>query len=539
MTSRGPIRGDHQHGTQYLENGAHFDAIVVGSGFGGSVSALRLAEKGYSVAVLEQGRRLKAKDFPETNWDLKRWLWMPQTGMRGLFRMSFFRHVTIFSGVGVGGGSLVYANTLPVPGDEFFENGSWAGLAEWKTELGPHYATAKRMLGSAKNPKATLGDELLREVARDMGRSEHFDLNEVAVFFGEQRKTVPDPFFEGKGPPRTGCHFCGECMTGCRHGAKNTLDQNYLWLAENLGARVQPDTRVRAIRPRTGGGYTVTAELSTGGLRSTTLELSARRVILSAGVLGTVDLLLEMKADPNGLPRLSPRVGELVRTNSESLIGVITPRTDVDCTEGIAITSIFNTDEHSHVEPVRYGHGSGFFRLLVTPHVAQGGLGARLASAVKAFSAEPGTWAKVTAVDDWAKHTQILLYMRTLDGSLALRRGPLGTLSTTVTEGAPPAASIPEATEVAKRFAQKLGGVVASIATETVMGIPSTAHILGGAVMGRTPDDGVIDASHEVHGYPGLYVIDGAAVSANPGVNPSLTITALAERAMAKLPAKA
>jgi cholesterol oxidase len=538
MTSPlGAIRGPHIHGQQYVQDGAHFDVIVVGSGFGGSVSALRLAEKGYSVLVIEQGRRLKAEDFPETNWDLRKWLWMPKLGMRGLFRVALFRHVTVFAGAGVGGGSLVYANTLPVPPDEFFQNGSWKGLADWKQELAPHYATAKRMLGAARNPKKTTGDDILHEVARDMGRADHFDLNEVAVHFGSPKKTVPDPYFNGEGPERTGCHFCGACMTGCRHGAKNTLDKNYLWLAEVRGAVVQPDTKVNAVRPRTGGGYEVLAELSseTGKTR---LRFSATKVVLSGGVLGTVSLLSKMHLDKKGLPNLSPRVGEKVRTNSEALIGVITPRTDVDLSEGIAITSIFHTDAHSHVEPVRYGSGSGAFRMLVSPHVAQGGLGSRLMSGLKRFAKDPLTWAKVTAVDDWAKHTQILLYMRTLDGSLALRRLPGGALGTTVTEGEAPTASIPEATEIADRFAQKLGGVPASILSETLFGIPSTAHILGGAVIGKTEDDGVIDVNHEVHNYPGLYVVDGAAVSANPGVNPSLTITAMAERAMSRIPAK-
>ncbi len=540
----GPILGSAPHGTQYVADGAHFDVIVVGSGFGGSVSALRLAEKGYTVLVLEKGRRLRAADFPKTNWNLKRWLWMPALGFRGLFKMTFFRHVTIFSGVGVGGGSLVYANTLPMPSDEFFTAPSWGALADWKTELAPHYATARRMLGATKNPRMTKGDEVLREIATDIGRAEHFESNDVAVFFGKARETVADPFFGGEGPERTGCHSCGACMTGCRHGAKNTLDKNYLWLAERRGVRIQPDAEVRAVRPREGGGYRVEAVLRRGFARHRKLALTADRVVLAGGVLGTVDLLLRMKEDPAGLPKLPPRVGDRVRTNSEALIGVITPRRDLDLTEGIAITSILHTDAYSHIEPVRYGRGSGFFRLMVSPHVGPGGFFARMWSATRRFFKKPGRWLKAFFVWDWAKHTQILLYMRTLDGTLALglKRRPWRffkkTAATRISEGEAPKASMPEATDLAERFADKIGGVPASILTETVFGIPSTAHILGGACMGASAADGVIDHRHQVFGYDGLYVVDGAAVSANPGVNPSLTITALAERAMAQLPAK-
>jgi len=516
----------------------HVDVIVVGSGFGGSVSGLRLTEKGHRVLMIEKGRRFAKEDFPRTNWNLPRWLWMPFLNWRGLFKMTFLPHVTVFSGVGVGGGSLVYANTLPVPKEEFFRSGSWAGLADWAEELGPHYRTARRMLGATRFPGTTPADTALRAIARDLGREQHFEATDVAVYFGEPGKTVPDPFFGGEGPERTGCTHCGGCMTGCRVGAKNTLDQNYLHLAEKRGLRIVSDTEVTAVRARPEGGYRVEAVTSHGWFGRTARVWTADKVVLSGGVFGTVDLLLRMKADPEGLPALSPRVGELVRTNSESLIGVCTNRRDVDLSSGVAITSILHTDDHSHVEPVRYAKGSGFFRLLMAPHAPGPTVWVRLAGALRAALSNPLQLIKLYAVPDWARYTQILLYMRSLDGTLSLRRGALG-LTSALADAAPPQAFIPEATDIANRFAEKVDGTPGSLFTETLLGIPSTAHILGGACIGASPAEGVIDTNHEVYGYPGLYVCDGSAVSANPGVNPSLTITALAERAMSRIPARA
>ncbi len=529
---------------QVVPDRSRWDYVIIGSGFGGSVSAHRLTEKGYRVLVIEKGRRYGPADFPETNWDLRRWMWLPALGLRGIMKMTFLRHITVLSGVGVGGGSLVYANTLPIPADEFFSLPSWGHLADWKAELEPHYAMARRMLGATENPHETTGDRVLREIARDMGREEHYGSNEVAVYFGEPGKTVPDPFFDGRGPDRTGCHFCGACMTGCRHGAKNTLDKNYLWLAEQAGAVVQPDTEVTAVKPRHGGGYDVIADLSLGLLRRRRLAFAADNVIFAGGVMGTVDLLLQARRDPDQLPALSPRLGTSVRTNSESLIGVTSPRSELDFSKGIAITSIFHTDDHSHIEPVRYGRGSGFFRTLTVAHASGANIFQRLASAVRNFASRPLRWLRVLIVDDFAKQTQVMLYMRTLDGTLAFERqrnlwtGFRDGMGSRLSDGEPPTASIPEATEIAERFAEKVGGVTGSLASETALGIPSTAHILGGCCMGRDATDGVIDASHRVFNYPGLFVIDGSAISANPGVNPSLTITALAERAMSLIPPK-
>lgn len=527
---------------------AHWDWIVIGSGFGGSVSALRLAEKGYRVLVLEKGRRFGLTDFPKTNWDLRNWMWMPQAGMRGIFKMSFLPHVTILHGVGVGGGSLTYANTLPTPKSGFFRASSWSHLADWERELEPHYRTARRMLGAATNPSITPADRILRSIARDLGKEKDFHPTEVGVFFGEPGREVPDPYFGGEGPARVGCNFCGACMTGCRVGAKNTLDRNYLHLAEKRGAVVQAETEVTAVRalPEIGGrrgGYRVETRSSSHGRGAR--ALTADRVIFAGGVMGTIPLLLRMKEDPEGLPRLGERLGDLVRTNSEALIGIVAPKTDEDFSKGVAITSILETDEHSHVEPVRYGAGSDFFRTMSLPHAPGAHVLSRIGGTVRGFARQPKLWAQALTTRDFARRSQVLLYMRTLEGTLRLRLGRSATTGFTrgLVSELPPGAQAPrafmeEATDLASRWAEKVGGVAMTLMTETLMGTPSTAHILGGACMGRDPGEGVIDADHQVFGYQGLYVIDGAAMSANPGVNPSLTITALAERAMSRVPAK-
>jgi cholesterol oxidase len=467
-------------------------------------------------------------------------MWRPELGMQGIFSMSFFEHVTILHGVGVGGGSLTYANTLPLPKADFFRAESWAHLADWEAELEPHYRTARRMLGAATNPKETIGDRVLQRIARDMGRPEHYHPADVGVFFGEPGRSVADPYFGGEGPDRVGCTFCGACMTGCRVGAKNTLDQNYLYLAEKKGVRVEPETEVLALRERPGGGYVLETAASIGPKDRRTF--TADRVILAGGVLGTVPLLLRMRADPNGLPRLSPRVGDMVRTNNEALIGVVAPKSDEDFTEGIAITSILHTDEHSHLEPVRYGKGSGFFRTLMLPHAPGPNAAVRAAGAVRGMARHPLRWARALTVKDFSRHSQVLLYMRTLESTISFRLGRgvwtgyrKGLVSKLDDADRPPTAFMPEATDLARRFADEVHGVVGTLLTETLIGTPTTAHILGGACMGRSAEEGVIDQEHRVFGYDGLYVIDGAAVSANPGVNPSLTITAMAERAMERI----
>ena len=522
-----------------------YDYIIIGSGFGGSVSAHRLTQKGYRVLVLEKGKRFTKADFPKDNRDLKRWMWKPSLGLHGIFQMSFFDHVTVMHGVGVGGGSLTYANTLPTPQDAFFTSSSWSHLADWKAELTPHYATAKRMLGATPYPGVTHPDKVMLEIAQDLGREAHYGPTEVAVFFGEPGKKVPDPFFDGDGPERVGCTECGACMTGCRVGAKNTLDQNYLYLAEKHGAVVRPEREVLAVRPKAGGGYRVETIPSIEKGPAEVFE--APNVIFSGGVMGTIPLLLAMQEDPRGLPRLSKRLGGAVRTNSEALFGVVAPDLEENLAAGVAITSILHTDDHSHIEPVRYGHGSDFFRWMVLPHAPGKNFVTRLAGALKQFAERPGFARRAYTLprEEFAEKTATLLFMRTLDGTLSLKFGrsmingfQRALVSVLDDPADAPQAFMDDATDLARRFAEKVQGIAVSMFSETVLGSPSTAHILGGACMGRDASEGVIDAQHRVFGYPGLFVIDGSAVSANPGVNPSLTITALAERAMSFIPAR-
>lgn len=514
------------------------DFIIVGSGFGGSAMALRLCEKGHDVLVLEKGSQLGPKQFPKTNWNLPRWMWMPWAGFRGLFKMTFFPHVTVMSGVGVGGGSLTYACTHPVPKENFFEQGSWAGLAPWKDELAPHYDVAKRMLGVNAVPFKTAPDKILESLAAEHGLPDAFHSTEVAIYFGDAGKKVPDPYFDGRGPDRQGCIRCGGCMLGCRHGAKNTLDKNYLHLAAQLGMKLQADTEVTAVRPLPGGGYRIEAKRGRHMWWRKKVVFTARQVVFAGGVLGTVDLLLKMKEDPEGLPKLSDMVGAQVRTNSEALIGVVAPDHDEDLSKGVAIGSIYQTDEISHIEPVRYPEGSGFFRLLTAPLVEGDTRFVRLARTVGTMLRHPITTFKGYFVGDLSKQSAILLYMRTAEGTLRFVRGWRGNLTTTTEGGAAPTAIIPEAKQLAEEFAAKIGGMPVSLITETFMSIPTTAHILGGAVIGDSAATGVVDKDHRVFGYEGLYVVDGASVSANPGVNPSLTILAMAELAASKIPAR-
>jgi cholesterol oxidase len=518
--------------------GYEYDYIVVGSGFGGSVSALRLSEKGYRVLVLEQGKELAADDFPKTNWDLRRWLWLPWLRFFGLFRMTFFRHVTIMSGAGVGGGSLVYANTLPVPERKFFRAESWAHLADWEEELKGFYRTGRDMLGATPNPRLELGDRALQKLARQNGIPDRFEPTNVAVFFGEPDVTVPDPYFNGKGPARAGCNFCGGCMLGCRYNAKNSLDKNYLFFARQNGAEIKAETEVYDVVPmgKADGseGYRVRWRSTTAWPVPSKGEYTCRGIVFAGGVLGTVDLLLDLKK--KSLPRLPDRVGAGVRTNSESIIAVTALDRKTVFSEGVAIGSILNTDADSHLEPVRYPAGSGFWRLLTWPRVEGRNVIVRVLKVAADLLARPVDNLKVILVDDWAKRTQILLFMQTIDSYLRLSKGIFG-MGTSVENGKHPTAFIPEANALADGFASIVGGKLATLLTETLLGIPTTAHILGGCVMGRDRTEGVIDRDHRVFGYENMLVCDGSAVSANPGVNPSLTILALAERAMSKIPA--
>jgi cholesterol oxidase len=519
------------------------DFAIVGSGFGGSVSALRLAEKGYSVTVLERGPRYRQEDFPATNWDLKKSLWAPALGLFGILRLSVFSDVFILSGAGVGGGSLVYANTLYVPPDAFFESAAWSHLGDWKTKLRPFYRLAQMMLGVTQNTFEGEPDRELAAIADELGKGDTFVRTPVGVYFGTPGKTVPDPYFGGAGPDRTGCTLCGGCMVGCRHGAKNTLDKNYLYLAEKLGARVEPMRTVVDVRALTTGGYEVVHEASDGRIRKDRKVLRAKNVVLSAGVLGTLQLLLEAK-QRGSLPNVSDRLGEQVRTNSEAILGVISRRKDINYSKGIAITSSIHPSDDTHVEVVRYSEGSDALAPLATLLTDGGDGPPRQVKYLSNILANPGDFVRSLWPFGSAKRGVFLLVMQTLDNSISLKlrrrwfRMFREALDTDRGEGTHNPTYIPLGNQVARIFADRVKGTPMSSIFEVLFDIPTTAHILGGAAIGGSAKEGVVGVDHQVFGHPGLYVCDGSVVPANLGVNPSLTITALAEHAMSQVPVK-
>ncbi|MFO7192569.1 GMC family oxidoreductase [Thermocrispum sp.] len=511
-----------------------YDVLVIGSGFGGSVAALRLTEKGYRVGVLEAGKRWEPEDLPKSNWNLRKSIWAPKLGLFGPQRISILGKCLVFSGAGVGGGSLIYGNTLYEPLEPFFRDKQWAHITDWRAELKPYYDQAKRMLGVTTNPKLTPADEVVREVAEDIGVGDTFHPTDVGVFFNEDKPgvEVDDPYFGGAGPRRAGCIHCARCLTGCPHNAKNTLTRNYLYLAEANGAVVHPLTTATAIRPLPGGGYEVHTRRSNGKLRKGKRVFTAEQVVFAAAALGTQQLLLQMKS--NGmLPNLSPRLGHLTRSNSEAIINVAS-RKRHDFAEGIAITSSIHPEPNTHLEVCHYGKGQNALFPMTVPMVDGGAF--RFLRFLLAIVRKPGAFLRSLNARRASERSVILLFMQSLDNSLQayLKRGRLRTRQGT---GEPNPTWIPLAHDIARRFAEKVDGDPQGLFTD-VVNIPATAHYIGGCPIGATPEEGVVDPYQRVFGHPGLHVVDGSAISANLGVNPSLTITAQAERAMAFWPNK-
>ncbi len=556
-----------------------FDFVIIGSGFGGSVSAMRLAQKGYSVLVLERGKRFTAADFPKTNWNIFKYLWLPGLRCFGIQGLNFFKDIWLLNGSGVGGGSLVYASTHIKPGKAFFQAHEWCDLCDWEGELEPFYDLANRMLGTAENPRFWPADHRLYEIAQELGREHTFVPTPVGIYFGEPGVTVPDPYFDGEGPERTGCNHCGGCMVGCRHNAKNTLDKNYLYFAEKHGAEVRPEANVCSIRPLygrqpTGARYEIEYEKTTDWLFKRRSTVRGRNVIVSAGVLGTVELLLKCRDELQTLPLLSRQLGRQVRSNSEALMGVTARKDDVDYSQGVAISSHFWLNDVTSVEPVRYPPGSSFMRNLIwplrerrgaeeqrsrgageivssgqSPSLPVSSLQSPISNLPSPFASlvegllRPRDFFNVRLRPGWASRDTVLLIMQTVENRMSFQRGrSIWTLfrKGLVSERDPDQpipTVIEEGAEIVHRFAEKTDGV-GWVGMNDLLNIPNTAHILGGCPIGADAEQGVVDLNHQVFNYPGLYVADASVIPANLGVNPSLTITAMAERAMSKIPAK-
>ena len=524
--------------------GFDYDVVVIGSGFGGSVSALRLTEKGYRVGVLEAGRRFADHEFAKNSWRARQFLWAPKLGCFGIQRLTLLKDTFIMSGSGVGGGSLVYANTLYEPPAKFYADPQWAHITDWGQELAPHYDQAKRMLGVTDNPATTASDRVLREVADEMGVGDSYRATPVGVLFGGKGtragQEVADPFFGGTGPTRRTCTHCGECMTGCRHNAKNTLVKNYLYLAEKAGATVHERTTVVDVVPLAAGGYRVDTVRTGRWIRASRRSFTAEQVIFAAAALGTQRLLHRLR-DRGSLPHISPRLGYLSRTNSEELMAIRSRRRDTDFTKGVAITSSLHPDADTHVEPVRYGKGSNVLSLMTTVMYDEDGTTAPLRLWARANWRHRRDLHRVHNPRHWSERMVGLLVMQSLDNSLTTftERGLFGRrrMTTKQGEGQPNPTTIPAGHEVAHRVADKIDGV-ATTGFTTLFGVPMTGHFIGGCAIGDSPETGVIDGYQRMYGHPGLHVIDGSAISANLGVNPSLTITAQAERAVALWPNK-
>jgi cholesterol oxidase len=531
-----------------------YDFVIIGSGFGGSVSALRLTEKGYRVLVLERGKRYNDQDFPKTTWNVFKYLWAPALRCFGILQISAFKDVLVLHGSGVGGGSLGYANVLMVPDDKLFENPAWKHLADWKAVLMPHYDTARRMLGVTVNPRFWPADQIMKEIAAEIGTQPTFRPTEVGVFFGtnghQEGDQIPDPYFNGEGPARNTCIQCGGCMSGCRHNAKNTLVKNYLYLAEKWGAQVWAECEVRDVRPLPpdqpdGARYEISYRSATAWLFKPERSVRARSVIFSAGTLGTLRLLFHCRDETRSLLNISNRLGSLVRTNSESLLGATSREAKIDYSKGIAITSIFQPNAVTAVEPVRYSKGSSLMRFLAGPLVEAGGnLGSRLWRTSKKIFTRPVDFLRTHVLPGWAQRTTIILVMQTEDNYLQMQLGRSAFtlwkrhLVSQPADDRKIPTKIDIGHQVTRTFARKINAAPAGAVTEGLLNIPMTAHILGGIPFGRDDREGVIDLDCQIHNYPGLYVVDGSIMPGNPGINPSLTITALAEYAMSRVPQK-
>ena len=532
--------------------GETFDFVVIGSGFGGSVAAMRLAEKGYSVLVLERGKRYEDQDFARTNWQVWKYLWAPFFRCFGILQISPFRDLFVLHGAGVGGGSLGYANVLMEPDQRLIDAPAWKHPADWQALLRPHYATARRMLGVTRNPRLGPADAMLQEIAANLGRGASFGPTTVGVFFGEEGnegREVADPYFDGKGPARRGCQYCGACMVGCRYNAKNTLVKNYLYFAQVYGAQVWAETEARDVRPLVdgqadGARYAVIVRRSTDWFVQPTRSIRARNVVFAAGVLGTLKLLFRCRDVTRSLPSLSQRLGDMVRSNSEALLGSLSQSRKVDYSKGLAITSFFHADDVTAIEPVRYPAGSSLMRFLCWPLTRPGKGFARLSQATAYFVRHPLNILKIYVLPGWAKQTTILLVMQTEDNHLRMRLGRSiytlfrrGLVSQVDAEQSIPH-MIESGHKVTRAFAQKSQGIPIGSINEGLLDVALTAHVLGGCPFGKDADEGVIGLDCQVHKYPGLYVVDGSIIPANPGVNPSLTITAFAEYAMSLMPEK-
>ena len=520
-----------------------FDFCVIGSGFGGSVSALRLAEKGYKVVVLEKGKWVTPLDMEDAAKSLNKLIWNPALGMKGFFTYEFFRHVAIVGGVGVGGGSLVYAATTLRPKEAFYKDSAWCNLGiDWEKELKPHYDTASKMLGIVRNPVLDVMDGYLKEVAQKMGAGDTFGPTDTGIYFGKPEVLADDPFFDGKGPSRSGCYLCGECLTGCKHGSKNTLDKNYLYLAQKYGAIILPYREVSNIIPQQNGTYVLKVKDNSGRFKKAS-DITAKKVIIASGVLGTLELLFRCKQVTKTLPGISRQLGVVVRTNSESVVAALPGQEDLDLSHGTAISSDFYPDKFTHITQNRFPEGYGFMKYSSVPLVDDDHPVRRSLRTIGKMIMDPlGVYRSIFA-KNWYKRIIVMTVMQNHDNQLSFKYGPSAVfaflrrrLKSKSVPGKEAPVNIPVANKACAIMADVAKGMPFNVSNENLMNMSTTAHILGGCHMGYSPENGVIDTSHRVFGYDGIYVIDGSAVSANVGVNPALTITALAERAMSLIP---